>query len=209
MHISVHCTFYSFYFLFVLLLLLLLIYFFSIFILFLPIFIDMLLCYVSSFIFIFYFYFFLHCPLSGPVLTYISLLIIPCMIVYVTNKPWTPWWIWGWEVLTFKTFFSVFMFVQCVFSSKDPNSPSIYKFYQVLMDLVDMNLCVLNGKDPSNLDKSIRKTLRGELFLKSARIHIEETYSYFVVHFMTLAAVNISQGSVSEQTQSKSYLPYY
>ncbi len=46
----------------------------------------MLLCCVSSFIFIF-----LHCPLSGPVLTYISLLIIPCMIVYVTNKqePWT------------------------------------------------------------------------------------------------------------------------
>ncbi len=28
----------------------------------------------------------LHCPLSGPVLTYISLLIIPCMIVYVTNN---------------------------------------------------------------------------------------------------------------------------
>ncbi len=50
-------------------------------ILFLPIFKYMLLCYVSSFIFIF-----LHCPLSGPVLTYISLLIIPCMIVYVTNK---------------------------------------------------------------------------------------------------------------------------
>ncbi len=35
--------------------------------------------------FIFYFIF-LHCPLSGPVLTYISLLIIPCMIVYVTNN---------------------------------------------------------------------------------------------------------------------------
>ncbi len=35
--------------------------------------------------------FFWHCPLSGPVLTYISLLIIPCMIVYVTNnkEPWT------------------------------------------------------------------------------------------------------------------------
>ncbi len=30
--------------------------------------------------------FFLHFPLSGPVLTYISLLIIPCMIVYVTNN---------------------------------------------------------------------------------------------------------------------------
>ncbi len=56
------------------------------FILFLPIFIYTLLCYVSSSFFIF-----LHCPLSGPVLTYISLLIIPCMIVYVTNKqePWT------------------------------------------------------------------------------------------------------------------------
>ncbi len=34
---------------------------------------------------------FLHCPLSGHFLTYISLLIIPCMIVYVTNnkEPWT------------------------------------------------------------------------------------------------------------------------
>ncbi len=39
---------------------------------------------------------FLHCPLSGPVLIYISLLIISCIIEYVTNKrplnlePWTP-----------------------------------------------------------------------------------------------------------------------
>ncbi len=41
---------------------------------------------------LFYFiYIFLHFPLSGPVLTYISLLIIPCMIVYVMNnkEPWT------------------------------------------------------------------------------------------------------------------------
>ncbi len=29
---------------------------------------------------------FLHCPLSGPVLIYISLLIIYCIIEYVTNK---------------------------------------------------------------------------------------------------------------------------
>ncbi len=60
------------------------IFFFIFFILLLPIFIYILLCYVSFFIF-------LHCPLSGPVLTYISLLIIPCMIVYVTNnkEPWT------------------------------------------------------------------------------------------------------------------------
>ncbi len=44
------------------------------------------------FFFIIMFYFsFLHFPLSGPVLTNISLPIIPCMIVYVTNnkEPWT------------------------------------------------------------------------------------------------------------------------
>ncbi len=37
--------------------------------------------------FIFYIFFYsLHCPLSGPDLTYISLLIIPCIIYHVTNK---------------------------------------------------------------------------------------------------------------------------
>ncbi len=52
-------------------------------------------CFIAYVIFIFYFIiiilFFLHCPLSEPVPTYISLLIIPCMIVYVTNnkEPWT------------------------------------------------------------------------------------------------------------------------
>ncbi len=59
--------------------------------------IYILLCYVSLFYCLCYFYFiiiilfFLHCPLSRPVPTYISLLIIPCMIVYVTNnkEPWT------------------------------------------------------------------------------------------------------------------------
>ncbi len=33
----------------------------------------------------------LHCPLSGPDLTYISLLIIYCIIEYVTNKTLNPW----------------------------------------------------------------------------------------------------------------------
>ncbi len=39
----------------------------------------------------YYYSFFLHFPLSGPVLSYISLLIIPCMIVYVTSnkEPWS------------------------------------------------------------------------------------------------------------------------
>ncbi len=61
------------------LLLILFYYLFLFSFLFSPIFIYILLCYVSLFIF-------LHFPLSGPVLTYISLLIIPCVIVYVTNN---------------------------------------------------------------------------------------------------------------------------
>ncbi len=69
-----------------------------------------------------------------------------------------------------KTFCIVFVFVHCMFSSKDPNNPSADKCCQVLMDLVDMNLYVLNGKDPSALDKSIREILNGKLFLW-ARIH--------------------------------------
>ncbi len=84
-----HCTFYSLFY-FILSYFIFFSYFLSysylFFILLLPIFIYILLCYVS-----FLFFIFLHCPLSGPVLTYISLLIIPCMIVYVTNnkEPWT------------------------------------------------------------------------------------------------------------------------
>ncbi len=45
--------------------------------------------YIINFYFIFYFILFLyslHCPLSGPDLTYISRLIIPCIIYHVTNK---------------------------------------------------------------------------------------------------------------------------
>ncbi len=42
----------------------------------------------SLFLFFTYIYNFysLHCPLSGPDLIYISLLIIPCIIYHVTNK---------------------------------------------------------------------------------------------------------------------------
>ncbi len=40
-----------------------------------------------------FYFILLHCPLSGPDFTYISLLIIPCIIYYVKNKgtlnPWT------------------------------------------------------------------------------------------------------------------------
>ncbi len=41
----------------------------------------LVLCY-----FLYFYFILLHCPLSGPDLIYISLLIIPCIIYYVTNK---------------------------------------------------------------------------------------------------------------------------
>ncbi len=69
-----------------------------------------------------------------------------------------------------KTFCIVFVFVHCMFSLKDPNNPSADKCCQVLMDLVDINLHVLNGEDPSALYKSIRESLNGKLFLW-VRIH--------------------------------------
>ncbi|XP_052454731.1 cytosolic phospholipase A2 gamma-like [Carassius gibelio] len=47
---------------------------------------------------------------------------------------------------------------------KDPNDPPAEKYFQVLMDLVDMNLSVLNGTDPSAYDESIRKTLKELIF---------------------------------------------
>ncbi len=63
------------------------------FILFVPIFILTIFIYIYSLVmfqcfiaFYVIFILFLHFPLSGPVLTNISLLIIPCMIVYVTNN---------------------------------------------------------------------------------------------------------------------------
>ncbi|KTF95941.1 hypothetical protein cypCar_00036182, partial [Cyprinus carpio] len=47
---------------------------------------------------------------------------------------------------------------------QDPNASHAENSYQVLMDLVNMNLTVLNGKDPSALDQSIRKTLNEKCY---------------------------------------------
>ncbi|CAM4547267.1 unnamed protein product [Leuciscus chuanchicus] len=44
-------------------------------------------------------------------------------------------------------------------NKKKSNSPHIDECYQVLMDLVNMNLLVLNGKDPSDLEECIRTEL--------------------------------------------------
>ncbi|RXN34256.1 cytosolic phospholipase A2 gamma-like protein [Labeo rohita] len=41
------------------------------------------------------------------------------------------------------------------------NSSAVDKQCQVLTDLANINLCVLNGDDPSDLDQSIRTTLKG------------------------------------------------
>uniref|UniRef100_A0A8C1WJI4 PLA2c domain-containing protein n=1 Tax=Cyprinus carpio TaxID=7962 RepID=A0A8C1WJI4_CYPCA len=46
------------------------------------------------------------------------------------------------------------------FPSDDPVSPPVDQCYRVLMDLVDRNLSVLNGEDPSALDESIRTKLK-------------------------------------------------
>ncbi len=62
--------------------------FYSLF-LFLPIYIYIYIC--SCVVLLLYNFYSLHCPLSGPDLIYISLLIIPCIIYHVTNK----------EILTF------------------------------------------------------------------------------------------------------------
>ncbi len=43
-------------------------------------------CYFYIIFFFYLFFYSLHCPLSRPDLTYISLLIIPCIIYHVTNK---------------------------------------------------------------------------------------------------------------------------
>ncbi len=45
-----------------------------------------ILLFISFFYLYIYNFYSLHCPLSGPDLIYISLLIIPCIIYHVTNK---------------------------------------------------------------------------------------------------------------------------
>ncbi len=88
LHILSHCTSYTFYFIICSLFHShLYLYIYSLVLCFIVLLLMLFLC---SILFLFLFYF-LHFPLSRPVPTYISLLIIPCMIVYVTNnkEPWT------------------------------------------------------------------------------------------------------------------------
>ncbi|KAK2910839.1 hypothetical protein Q8A67_002972 [Cirrhinus molitorella] len=75
-------------------------------------------------------------------------------------------------------------------SDHDPVSPPADKSYQVLMDLVDMNLCVLKGKDPSGLDESIRKNLN-DVLVSIFKSVTEWTWGrkYNFLHNMTDGAV--------------------
>uniref|UniRef100_A0A8C2Q4T4 PLA2c domain-containing protein n=1 Tax=Cyprinus carpio TaxID=7962 RepID=A0A8C2Q4T4_CYPCA len=69
-----------------------------------------------------------------------------------------------------------------------PKDPSAEKGYQVLMDLVDMNLAVLNGKDPSDLDQSIRNTLnelsggKSQLIFPIEKLNLKDKED--AVHYM-------------------------
>ncbi len=76
LHIFLFCTFYSIAHLL----------FISIF--YLYIYALVYICDLGYKVYIYFYIIFilLHCPLSGPDLIYISLLIIPCIIYYVTNK---------------------------------------------------------------------------------------------------------------------------
>lgn len=49
-----------------------------------------------------------------------------------------------------------------MFSPKG-KTPPIEIIYQVLIDLVEMNLLVLKGGDPSHLETAIRAKLKGQL----------------------------------------------
>ncbi len=79
--------FYCFALFFILLHILLFSYFFTYIYIYIYIY-TLVWCYSYIFFLFFFCVFFnsLHCPLSGPDLNYISLLIIPCIIYHVTNK---------------------------------------------------------------------------------------------------------------------------
>ncbi len=113
----------------------------------------LLLCYFFYFIIMFYFSF-LHFPLSGPVPTNISLPIIPCMIVYVTNnkEPWScgnqtlncgfkpPFMVRTWQTLHVFEFFTLF---QSLFLNKIINIFIIYILTSDIVSNHETGLCCL------------------------------------------------------------------
>lgn len=83
-----------------------------------------------------------------------------------------------------------FMFVQCGFYMRYTTSLSLDDAYQILMDLVEMNLLTLEGKDTSDLDDAIRRKLNGKAWCYSYR----EYYNVYVVHlshFISLVCISL------------------
>ncbi len=97
--------------------------------------------YIYSLVLCFIF-FFLQCPLSGPVLTYISLLIIPCMIVYVTNKQ-EPWTCSHWPDKNNEEMFSATLlndFISCCVSAQKCCLASSTGFLRVSLEVKEWHL---------------------------------------------------------------------
>ncbi|XP_048042707.1 cytosolic phospholipase A2 gamma-like [Megalobrama amblycephala] len=82
---------------------------------------------------------------------------------------------------------------------QDPNSPVTEECYQVLMKLVDMNISVLTGKDPSALDESIRTTLYdlsgGKIRLERLRI-IDRKAEKLNMKSYTMDVINSLSGRI-------------
>ncbi len=84
LHFLFHCTFYSYFSFFTIYMLLCCVTFEHLLLVFL--FFTYIYALVLCYFYIIFIFIILHCPLSGPDLINISLLIIPCIIYYVTNK---------------------------------------------------------------------------------------------------------------------------
>ncbi|KAK7163942.1 hypothetical protein R3I94_002610 [Phoxinus phoxinus] len=83
---------------------------------------------------------------------------------------------------------------------KEDPDPSIDKGFQVILDLVDMNLCVLDGKDPSAHDESIRTTLtdlaggKGQLIFPLGKLDLtdKEAAKLYMEHYTMDVCNNLS-----------------
>ncbi len=141
--------------------------------------------------FIFYFIF-LHCPLSGPVLTYISLLIIPCMIVYHFNTSSQGWYwcvtsveqrgrmMYSYLLITFIVMFWIdlegllykYLSMKVYFSEKDV---FFYFNRERLPPNVTfiVNICLIMGKHHIHKQKWTKRKLNFLLFQIDMKHYIE------------------------------------
>ncbi len=97
----------------------------------------------------------LHCPLSGPDLIYISLLIIPCIIYYVTNK----------ETLTLKcdcffhTNIKIKISFQCCFFVDLECVYHCTKSHAIWTKIYKFSKCFCGSKRPRRMHKGFKMTV--------------------------------------------------